>query len=245
MSRRRRVRALLAAAPWLVACLGASPLCRADGSWSGTIAATTDYVFRGVSQTYGEAALQGGINYQSTLGWFAGAWASNVNPYPFVTDSAELNVYGGLGWAFGSAWTARATYTRYLYAWDHRPKSYDYGELSLTLGFEDRIAATVSYQPDSSRYGIPGYVHNRPAAAYELSGRWPLPRDFALTAGVGYYDLTRLYGVGYWSGSAGASYLRGRFEIDLARFFAEPTVRRLFEDASADGQWVATAIWRF
>ena len=245
MSSHRRARALLAAGLWLAALSGASPLCRADGSWSGQIAATTDYVFGGVSQTYGEPALQAAINYQNPLGWFAGAWASNVNPYPFGVGLAEINVYTGLGWALGSDFTARATYTRYLYAWDRRPAAYDYGELSLTLGFEDRLAATISYQPDSTRYALPGYVRGRPAVAYELTGRWPLPRSFALIAGVGYYDLTRLYGVGYWSGSAGASYLRGRFEIELVAFYNDPVVRRLFEDAAADGHWVATAIWRF
>ena len=245
MSRRRRVRASQYAGLGFAAIVGAIPSCCADGSWSGTIAATTDYVVRGVSQTYGEPALQAGVNYQSAAGWFAGAWASNVNPYPFGVDSAEVNLYGGFGWALGSAWTARATYTRYLYAWDRRPATYAYGELSLTLGFEDRLTATVSYQPDSTRYAIPGYVRNRPAAAYELSGRWPLPRNFALTAGIGYYDLTRLYRAGYWSASAGTSYVRGGFELDVARFFSEPSVRRLFEDASADGSWAATASWRF
>jgi hypothetical protein len=29
------------------------------------------------------------------------------------------------------------------------------------------------------------------------------------------------------------------------RFFSDATVRRLFEDASADGRWAATAVFRF
>jgi hypothetical protein len=41
------------------------------------------------------------------------------------------------------------------------------------------------------------------------------------------------------------SYVRGRVEIDVARFFSDPTVRRLFEDASADGRWVAGIVYRF
>src|SRR3974390_1006431 len=63
--------------------IGQPDTCHADGAWSGMAALTTDYVFRGVSQTYDEPALQGGINYQNPSGWFGGAWASNVNPYPF------------------------------------------------------------------------------------------------------------------------------------------------------------------
>jgi Bacterial protein of unknown function (Gcw_chp) len=42
--------------------------CAADGPWSASVAATTDYVFRGVSQTYESGALQLGVNYQSPQG---------------------------------------------------------------------------------------------------------------------------------------------------------------------------------
>jgi uncharacterized protein (TIGR02001 family) len=238
-------RARAGAAFCVVACFGAGARSHADGPWSGAVAATTDYVFRGVSQTYGGAALQAGLNYQSPAGWFAGSWASNVDPYPFGSEAAEVNLYTGFGWALNREWTARASYTRYLYVSDPRPKPYDYGEFAVTVGFEDRLAMTVSYQPDATRYTTLGYVRDRPASAYELTGRWPLPHEFALVGGAGYYDLTHLYGVSYWSGNAGVSYVRGRFEVDLTRFFGDGTVRRLFEDASADGRWVATAVWRF
>ena len=232
-----------------VVCLGLfagqTDRCRADGAWSGMAAVTTDYVFRGVSQTYEEPALQAGINYQNPSGWFVGSWASNVNPYPFGSDAAEINLYAGLGWALTPKWSVRASYTRYLYLWDSRPKPYDYGEFAATLGFEDRLAATISYRPDSTAYSTMGYVRGKPSAAYEVTGRWPLPHRFALGAGVGYYDLTHLYGVGYWSGSVGFSYSFDRLEIDIARFFCDGTVRRLYEDASADGEWVATLVYRF
>jgi uncharacterized protein (TIGR02001 family) len=217
----------------------------ADGSVSGTVVVGSDYVFRGVSQTYGGAALQGALNYRHPSGWFAGVWASNVDPYPFTSNLAEANVYGGIGWSLSPRWTANASYTRYLYPLDHRKKPYDYGEVALSLAFEDRLTATVSYQPDSVRYSTLGYVHDRPSMAYELAGRWPLARGVSVVAGAGYYDLTHLYGAGYWSGSAGLSYTIGPYQVDVVRFFADPTVYRLFDDASADGRWVAAVIRRF
>ena len=245
MNGRFGVRRGAAAILVVAALLPASGVCRADGPWSGSLAATTDYVFRGVSQTYGGGALQGGLNYQNPAGWFAGSWASNVDPYPFGSDSAEVNVYAGYGWALASDWTARASYTRYLYAWDSRHKPYDYGEVAATVGFRDLLALTVSYQPDSTRASTLGYVRNKPSSAYELTGQWPLPRGFALVGGGGYYDLTHLYGVGYWSANAGVRYVRGRFSLDVARYFGDAVVRRLFADASADGRWVATVVCRF
>jgi len=245
MSSRRPARARLEAMFCIVALLGSSLPSRADGQWGGTVVATTDYVFRGVSQTYDSGALQASVDYQSTSGWFAGSWVSNVDPYPFGSVSAELNLYTGFGWSLSPDFSARASYTRYLYLWDSRPRPYDYGELAVTLGFEDRLAATVSYQPDSTRYATPGYVRDRPAWGYELTGRWPLWRQVGFVGGVGYYDLTRLYGVGYWSGSAGFSYTRGRLDAQVTRYFSDATVRRLFDEASADGRWVASVAYRF
>jgi uncharacterized protein (TIGR02001 family) len=245
MSIRSRVRVGVEASLCIALLVGAPPPGRADGPWSGTVAVTTDYVFRGVSQTYGDAALQAGLNYQSPAGWFGGAWASNVEPYPFGSNSAEIDVYTGFGWLLSPEWTARASYTRYLYAWDHRPAAYDSGEFAVTVGLQDRLSATVSWQPDDTGYSALGYARHRQSFAYELTGRWPLPKAFALVGGVGYYDLSRLYGTSYWSGDAGVSYSHGRLEVDLMRFFSDATVRRLFEDASADGRWAATAVFRF
>lgn len=219
---------------------------RADGSWSGTVAATSDYIFRGVSQTYNGPALQAGFTYHNADNWFVGAWGSNVDPYPFGATAVEVNLYGGYGWRVSDDWTARVLYTHYLYAWDTRPASYEYDELAMTVGYRDLVTATLSYQPDSKGFSALGYyAHNRPTSAFEVSARWPLTNGFALQAGAGYYDLHELYGANYWSGNAGASYVHGRFELAITRFFSESVVGRLFEEASADGRWVATGIWRF
>ncbi|MEJ5210677.1 MAG: TorF family putative porin [Burkholderiales bacterium] len=48
-------------------------------SLSGNITLTSDYVFRGVSQTQGRPAIQGGIDYAHPSGFYLGTWASNVS----------------------------------------------------------------------------------------------------------------------------------------------------------------------
>ena len=55
-------------------------------------AATTDYVFRGASQTDEEFAIQGGVDLTSGNAYI-GAWASNVD-FGDSTD-AEIDLYGG------------------------------------------------------------------------------------------------------------------------------------------------------
>ena len=66
---------------------------------AGNIAFTTDYIFRGVSQTQGGPAIQGGFDYSHTSGIYLGTWGSNVS---WVSEggykdnnSMELDLYGG------------------------------------------------------------------------------------------------------------------------------------------------------
>lgn len=76
---------------------------RAGAAVSGTLALTTDYLFRGVSQTNQRPALQGGAEYAHDGGLYAGVWGSNVSwlsdyssaSLP-ISSSIELDAY--LGW---------------------------------------------------------------------------------------------------------------------------------------------------
>jgi uncharacterized protein (TIGR02001 family) len=222
------------------------PLARAaDGPWSASVAATTDYVLRGVSQTYDSGALQLGVNYQSPLGWFAGTWASNVDPYPFGVAALELDLYAGFRRPLGDKFNATVTYTHYQYVDDSRPTRYNYDELALSASYLDELIATVSYQPDSTLYSDLRLADRRPSLAYELTLRWPLPAGFTLDAGVGYYDLQRLFGVHYVAGNAGLQYVYRQVTFDVTRFFADSTVSRLYDGASANGTWVLSAVYRF
>jgi uncharacterized protein (TIGR02001 family) len=235
---------LLPLALLLLSGLPAHP-CRADSPWSASIDATTDYIFRGVSQTYDSGALQLGANYQSSLGWFAGVWASNVNPYPHAGSSTELDLYAGFAQPLGADFSTRVAYTHYAYLDDPRPARYDYDEVALSVAYVDRLAATLSYEPDSSAYSTLGFAQRRPTGALELTGRWPLCADFALTGGAGYYNLQRLFGTSYWAADVGLAYVYRRVTIEVSRFFAESTVERLFEDQSANGTWTVSASLRF
>ncbi|MEO1766568.1 TorF family putative porin [Thiobacter aerophilum] len=46
---------------------------------TANVGITSDYVFRGVSQTQGGPAIQGGIDYAHPSGFYVGTWASNVS----------------------------------------------------------------------------------------------------------------------------------------------------------------------
>ena len=71
-------------------------------SLSGNVGFFSEYLFRGLKQTDGKPALQGGFDYAHASGFYAGTWASNVswlNDSPAVTgytsSSLEWDFYGG------------------------------------------------------------------------------------------------------------------------------------------------------
>ena len=59
----------------------------ASAEFSANIGATSNYLWRGVTQTDNGPAISGGIDYAHASGFYAGAWASNVD---FV-DEPEFN----------------------------------------------------------------------------------------------------------------------------------------------------------
>src|SRR5271165_5324063 len=241
--RTRRWCGALIACVWLES--PSLPAGAADGTWSASIGASTDYVYRGVSQTHDSGALQLGANYQSSQGWFAGTWGSNVDPYPFGASAIELDLYTGIHRPLGEDFAATVSYTRYQYLDDPRRAHYDYDEFAVSASYRDNLVATLSYQPGSTLYSDLGFARRRASYAYELGARWPVPNGFGLVAGAGYYDLSRLFGVKYWAADAGVQYVYRRLTLDLTRYFADSAVSRLYEGASADGAWVFSAVYRF
>jgi uncharacterized protein (TIGR02001 family) len=59
----------------------------------------SEYIFRGISQTGGKPALQGGFDYAHASGVYLGTWASNISWLEdfgvYSRSSLEWDVYGG------------------------------------------------------------------------------------------------------------------------------------------------------
>jgi len=61
---------------------------------SGNIGLASNYIWRGVTQTRDQAAISGGLDYASDIGFYAGTWASNVD-YGDDDKGYEIDLYGG------------------------------------------------------------------------------------------------------------------------------------------------------
>lgn len=71
---------------------GAAP----DYTLTGNVSLVSSYRFRGIDQSFGKPALQGGIDFVHNSGFYAGNWNSNVSSgagYP--EGNLEMDFYGG------------------------------------------------------------------------------------------------------------------------------------------------------
>lgn len=85
--------------------------------WSFNVGVTSDYLFRGVSQTHGRPAIQGGVDYLHSSGFYVGAWASSISWVKDFTGSGrvEVDVYGGFKNSFAGDWNYDLGFITYNY----------------------------------------------------------------------------------------------------------------------------------
>lgn len=80
----------------------AAPAPAPESTLSYNIGATTDYRYRGISQTGKKPAINGGIDYAHNSGFYIGTWASSITWLKDTTANpnttkgpVEIDVYGG------------------------------------------------------------------------------------------------------------------------------------------------------
>jgi len=73
------------------AVLAATATAPAQAELSGNIGVTSNYIWRGMTQTGDEAAVQGGIDWSNDSGFYLGTWVSDAN----ANNSYEWDLYGG------------------------------------------------------------------------------------------------------------------------------------------------------
>jgi uncharacterized protein (TIGR02001 family) len=229
----------------LPAALAVAPVCaaRAD-SWGGSLGASTAYLFHGLSLSSNSASAQADAYYHATSGWFGGIGAAGVRFSSYDDETVQLNAYLGKDWAFGEDWSARLTATRYqlLDIAPHPP--YNYDELAGVLSFRDSIYLSTSVLPDLSADSTRGSAHHKPAFSVDAAFHEPLWRRLSANAGVGYFDLYRLFGTGYVYGSAGLGCDFGPLHLDVAYIATNATAKNLYE-GMASNRWTAALLYRF
>jgi hypothetical protein len=121
---------------------------------SGSATIASDYRFRGVSQSDGEMAGQGGITVSHDSDFYVGTWASNLAGWgTFGGANMELDLIGGYKLPVGSG-TLDVGLTWYMYPGgaDKTDFAEPYAKLTGTAG-PATLTAGVAYAPKQQALG--------------------------------------------------------------------------------------------
>src|SRR5574343_1438133 len=76
-----------------------------EHTFTGNMTLASNYIFRGISQSQNNPAIQGGFDYAHSSGFYLGTWASNISwlsdGRSDVSSSVEVDIYGGFKNTFG------------------------------------------------------------------------------------------------------------------------------------------------
>lgn len=124
--------------------LGASVSTAYAVELSGDVAFTSDYAFRGISQTEEAPALQGGLSLSDESGFYLSVWGSNVD---FLAEGTlELDVM--LGWSgdINEDWSTDVGIMRYGYP-NAEIDGSNFWELYGSLSYKD-LTFGLAYSDD-------------------------------------------------------------------------------------------------
>jgi len=147
----------------------------------------SSYRFRGIDQTFGKPALQGGFDYAHSSGFYLGNWNSNVNSGAgFPSGNLEMDFYGGWKKTWGD-WGLDVGAIYYYY-----PGS----NASLANGTQLTNARTTSVHTgrvDNTEVYIGGsWKFLSLKYSHSVNDYFSVPH----TSGSGYLDLSASYDLG-------------------------------------------------
>lgn len=225
--------------------------------WTATanINLVSDYRFRGITQTWGRPAVQGGADIAHDGGFFAGTWASNVSGNEYPGGSLEWDFYGGYNWKLSDDVTLPLGAIYYYYPGSNFkktacPSAANTGTVSpcgpdvtpnnfelnagITwkwLSFKASVALTNYFGADRS-LGFTGDTSG--TQYYDLGANYPITEQLTLNAHAGYTNFTKDYNgpngtvnPSYWDWKLGATYV----------FEGGWTVGAYYVQASNDTYW--------
>jgi uncharacterized protein (TIGR02001 family) len=166
-------------------------------TFTGNVGLFSQYVFRGISQTNEDPALQGGFDYSHASGFYLGIWASNISwlkdapagvDPAYSSSSAEVDVYGGYRGAFGESGVGYDVgLLQYIYPGDRNP--------GITKADTLEAYAAVSWSFLSAKYsyslGDTFGVNNSSGTWYlDLSANYPITEALTLNLHYGIQDFS-------------------------------------------------------
>lgn len=155
---------------------------------TGNIGVYSQYIFRGLTQTNREPALQGGFDYSHASGFYLGTWMSNVSwlrDFGAYTGGAslEMDFYGGYKGTFGGDFGYDIGLLQYYYPGDVVAGGTKADTLELYGALSWKwLSAKYSYSLDNKTFGV---ADSKGTWYLDLSANFPVTDKLTLSAHYG------------------------------------------------------------
>ena len=198
-----------------VAAFGVTPA-MAESAWgiSGSFGVVSDYLFRGISQTQGDAALQASATLTHDSGVYFTVWGSNVD---FAGDNdTDFEVDFTLGYAgsIDEATTYDVNVSYYTYPGQPSGASYNYFEIGAgithDLGNGLSVGAKFAWSPEN-------FDDTGNEIWLALNGTYEMTEWLSVSANLGYQSLDKDYYFpeDYFYYDVGATVSYGILDLDV------------------------------
>jgi uncharacterized protein (TIGR02001 family) len=205
----------------------------------------SEYIFRGISQTGGKPAVQGGFDYAHSSGFYAGTWASNISWLEdfgaYSRSSLEWDFYGGYKNNFPGQddWNYDVGLYYYYYPGKKNDGVHSANTLEAygALGWK-WLSAKASYTLSNDYFGIrPDGQKTQGTWYLDLSGTYPVPDTaWALIGHLGHlgvhHDGGGDFEAKYTDWKLGASYtvpdgtfLKG---LEVGAYYTDSTAKKAY-----------------
>ena len=187
---------------------------------SGSAALTTDYVWRGTTQSQGDPAVQAGLKIAGESGWYGAVWGSGVEFAPETRASSEFDFVVGWSGDLSPDWALDVNVTHYRYP--STTADLNWTELIATLTWKQNYWLQFGHSNDALATDETG--------TYALVGaKYPFNERLRVEAAAGRYWLDDAYGDSYAHAQLGAVWaFEAPFELRVTAHDTDAAAKRLF-----------------
>ena len=187
------------AVPCVAMAEDAAPAAAPTPAVTANVALVTNYLYRGISQTGGKAAIQGGFDYAHSSGFYAGVWGSSIS---WISDGYTASTQANGGVAAAGANNAGVELDTYFGFKNSFATDYSYDVGFLRYNYPGTYVAGATKADTNEVYGLIGYKWLTAKYSYSLGDTFGV----AGARGTDYIDLSANYPIPDTTYTLGAHY---------------------------------------
>ena len=220
----------------LALALSAGFVASAQAQLTGNLGLTSDYRFRGVSQTQNAPAVQGGIDYAHKSGFYVGNWNSSVSSQVYTNGAGlESDLYAGFKKEIFKGISIDIGSYNYFYpratTSSATGSNFDTYEGFIGLGYKDFVSAKYSQTLGNGYFGT---ANARGTSYTQVDAKLPVPviKNLSVAAHYGRTNVANSGSLDYDDMNAGFVYSLPRAYDVSVKYYTNSGMSQAFQTAN-------------